>query len=800
MEKKQAEAADKSTPTVNTVPQPSRRAYCTFTPMPTGEVFVFGGEFYDGSNATVLNETYRWNVEKNEWRKIESSVCPKPRCSHQAVAYKDYIYIFGGEFATASQFYHFKDVWRFDIRTNRWEELKTTGVLPSARSGHRMIVWRNYIVVYGGFYDTVKDTKYFGDVCFLSLQTLQWRKMEVPSFANAPQARAACQICLSPKTEQMFIYGGFCKVKDTSRTVKGKILSDMWAINLKPLANLSHGIQPVTCLSWEKIAKKGQAPPVRSGSSMVVHKSVALSFGGVFDEDDGGALRSVFYNDLFAFDMDRKRWFQLSLKTVKDKGKNKAKKSKTMTNGGKKTTEDEEEDEEDEGVKSEEEGEDDWTAALEALEAMGDNAAIEQMFGYVERDGKLVRVRIDDDWENIDDLEADDGSKGKKKEEPLGPDGKPLSKSTLKRLAWEEKEREEAEKKKKFDEELTANRVAALSPAPMNIPSVPASVNGSKVEKKSSANNATSSKSLSTNATTAAAVEEDDEAPLLVEVEPKTPMLKVDDEVPLPRINAQLFVKGNLLYVYGGVVECGDKQVTLDDCWKIDLNSRVKWENIMRGTIDAHPWNEEDESDDDDEGEGEEDMDWSDDEESDDDETSSDEESSSEEESEDARKRKKKKGKKGKKDESDSENDKKKKKKKKKSKKRKGDFRTKMTSIQEELLKEAGEMPLPNSGEELRAYFDRSKDFWINKEAALQTDKYLKENLAEGKSEEDAQSLAALSVNRLGSKEIRRCAFEKCEARLEELAELLEEYHELLDEMAEMENEANNAKSANKRH
>jgi len=63
-----------------------------------------------GEVTTVYNELYRWNFDKNEWKLIESLNTPPPRCSHQAVFFKDKLYIFGGEYATLDQFHHYRDL------------------------------------------------------------------------------------------------------------------------------------------------------------------------------------------------------------------------------------------------------------------------------------------------------------------------------------------------------------------------------------------------------------------------------------------------------------------------------------------------------------------------------------------------------------------------------------------------------------------------------------------------------------------------------------------------------------------
>lgn len=119
--------------TITHSPQPSRRANFSMTALPNGEMLMFGGECCDGERTEVYNELYRWNVDRNEWKLIESLNTPPPRCSHQAVLYLDKLYMFGGEYATMDQFYHYRDFWELDLKTNSWSEVSATGDLPSAR-------------------------------------------------------------------------------------------------------------------------------------------------------------------------------------------------------------------------------------------------------------------------------------------------------------------------------------------------------------------------------------------------------------------------------------------------------------------------------------------------------------------------------------------------------------------------------------------------------------------------------------------------------------------------------------------
>ena len=43
----------------------------------------------------VYGDLYRYDVEKLEWKLISSPNSPPPRSAHQAVAWKNYLYIFG---------------------------------------------------------------------------------------------------------------------------------------------------------------------------------------------------------------------------------------------------------------------------------------------------------------------------------------------------------------------------------------------------------------------------------------------------------------------------------------------------------------------------------------------------------------------------------------------------------------------------------------------------------------------------------------------------------------------------------
>ena len=93
---------------------------------------------------------------------------PASRCSHQAVMTSSgggQMWVFGGEYASPSetQFHHYKDLWCYHFASRRWEKVSASGG-PSSRSGHRMVLLKRHLIVFGGFHDNLRDCKYFNDV------------------------------------------------------------------------------------------------------------------------------------------------------------------------------------------------------------------------------------------------------------------------------------------------------------------------------------------------------------------------------------------------------------------------------------------------------------------------------------------------------------------------------------------------------------------------------------------------------------------------------------------------------------
>lgn len=307
------EAKKKEVHVEDNVAAPSPRSNCSLNinPLKETELILYGGEFYNGNKTYVYGDLYRYDVEKQEWKVISSPNSPPPRSAHQAVSWKNYLYIFGGEFTSPNQerFHHYKDFWMLDLKTNQWEQLNLKGC-PSPRSGHRMVLYKHKIIVFGGFYDTLREVRYYNDLYVFDLDQFKWQEIKPRLGSMWPSARSGFQFFVYQ--DEVFLYGGYSKEvsTDKNQSEKGIVHSDLWSLD------------PRTW-EWNKVKKTGMPPGPRAGFSMCVHKKRALLFGGVVDmEMEGDVIMSLFLNELYGFQLDNHRWYPLELrkeKSTKDK-------------------------------------------------------------------------------------------------------------------------------------------------------------------------------------------------------------------------------------------------------------------------------------------------------------------------------------------------------------------------------------------------------------------------------------------------------------------------------------------------
>uniref|UniRef100_A0A182QQQ7 Kelch domain-containing protein 4 n=1 Tax=Anopheles farauti TaxID=69004 RepID=A0A182QQQ7_9DIPT len=297
-------------------PPPTARvnvAICAH-PADREEIFIHGGEFFNGQQTMIYGDFYSYNATKNEWKTLKSSICPAPRSGHQMVSVATdggQLWLFGGEYASPSQlqFYHFRDLWVYRMAKKQWEKLNAPNG-PSARSGHRMVVTRKKLFVFGGFHDNNASYRYFNDLYAFSLENYTWTKIEAAG--TSPPARSGC--CMVANADgKILIWGGYSKMNVKKEIDRGTTHTDMYALVAdKPDAKGQSG-QPG--YKWTSVKPNGKKPAPRSGMAVALAPNgKAYAFGGVMDtEEDEEDVRGLFSCELHALDTNACTWRKLEL-------------------------------------------------------------------------------------------------------------------------------------------------------------------------------------------------------------------------------------------------------------------------------------------------------------------------------------------------------------------------------------------------------------------------------------------------------------------------------------------------------
>ncbi|KXT16018.1 hypothetical protein AC579_7110 [Pseudocercospora musae] len=327
---KQQEQFLKVTESPSEPPTPRSSATIVASPSNSTEVFLFGGEYYNGALATFFNDLYVYKINQDSWRKVTSPNSPLPRSGHAMCQGGNGggVYMFGGEFSSPKQgtFYHYNDFWRLEPSTREWTKLEGKGG-PPARSGHRMTYFKNYIILFGGFQDTSQQTKYLQDVWLYDTQKFTWHQPALPPASGKPDARSSFSFL--PHETGAVIYGGYSRVKASASVAKTKgnkpgasrmtmkpmVHQDTWYLRITPPTS-DAPTNTLPTVRWERRKRPVNAPnPPRAGATMAHHKGRGIVFGGVHDvEESEEGIDSEFFNHLYAYNIDRNRFFQLTLR------------------------------------------------------------------------------------------------------------------------------------------------------------------------------------------------------------------------------------------------------------------------------------------------------------------------------------------------------------------------------------------------------------------------------------------------------------------------------------------------------
>jgi hypothetical protein len=300
---------------ITNIDKPLKRTNGTLVAAPMAqrrELFLFGGETANSQGIVHFhNDLNVYSPDSDTWRRYVSKNSPLARSSHTMCFHPSGIMVLhGGEFSSPKQstFHHYSDTWVLDVETKEWAKVDEKKS-PSGRSGARMTIWKNYILLSGGFRDLGSHTTYLNDLWLFDIMNYKWQQVEFPPTMSMPDPRSGHSfICYN---DECIMYGGYTKVKAGKGLQKGKVLNDTWTLKMK---------SDIKSLRWERKRKQGWQPTPRVGCSMQLHKGRGFLFGGVYDlEETEETLNSEFYNTLLSYNCENNRWFNSKLKARKKK-------------------------------------------------------------------------------------------------------------------------------------------------------------------------------------------------------------------------------------------------------------------------------------------------------------------------------------------------------------------------------------------------------------------------------------------------------------------------------------------------
>jgi len=159
-------------------------------------MLVFGG--CDGWN--YFNDLYNFCFTAREWSPVRvTGTAPGARSAPATVVHDEQgaMYVFGGYDGARS----LNDLFRFDLRTSEWSQIRVIGSPPSPRGGHTAVVHGNTMYAFGG----KSGRSPFNDLCGFSFEKSTWQHVKVGATVPAPRCAHVCVV----HQRSLFVFGGY---------------------------------------------------------------------------------------------------------------------------------------------------------------------------------------------------------------------------------------------------------------------------------------------------------------------------------------------------------------------------------------------------------------------------------------------------------------------------------------------------------------------------------------------------------------------------------------------------------------
>lgn len=141
---------DNTSKLTSTLPHFSRGAAAWIS---GSNLYLWGGVNHTGR--IFSSEMWEYNTSKKLWTKINTSSGPSARSHSTIWESETTVWLMGGHGADPKSGVdlYFNDLWKWDKKTKKWEEIKITGKSPSSRTRGNAWIQNEALWLYGGFYN-----------------------------------------------------------------------------------------------------------------------------------------------------------------------------------------------------------------------------------------------------------------------------------------------------------------------------------------------------------------------------------------------------------------------------------------------------------------------------------------------------------------------------------------------------------------------------------------------------------------------------------------------------------------------
>lgn len=193
----------------------TRYEHVAFTPASrSNTVYVLAGANQESNISADYVQCY--NVKTEQWSTVKTTgTAPCPRTHHSSAFVGDCVYLFSGGKVGAEPVQD-RQVYCFNAATDAWSSLAIAGDSPSPRHGHTMNVVGKKVYCFGG----MAGTKFYNDLHMLDLEKGMWVTPKVKK-RSMPEARTS-HVAVSSGSD-IYVFGGLNK--------EGAALDDLWKLD-----------------------------------------------------------------------------------------------------------------------------------------------------------------------------------------------------------------------------------------------------------------------------------------------------------------------------------------------------------------------------------------------------------------------------------------------------------------------------------------------------------------------------------------------------------------------------------------